>query len=180
MGIGQRRRAALADLAEVGWRDMPVEIVAYDASWPASFEDERRRLAPLLEGVEIHHIGSTAVPGLAAKPIIDMIALVDSYESPVAGLIAAGGYEYPRAYNATLTDRRFLCFPTAERRTHHLHLVDDPPVLARYLRFRDRLRAEPLLAREYEAFKRSLAERYRDDREAYSEAKSEFVGRNAW
>jgi GrpB-like predicted nucleotidyltransferase (UPF0157 family) len=175
MDAADRRKASLEDLERAGGRDMPVQVVAYDRGWPAAFEGERARLAPLLEGAEIHHIGSTAVPGLAAKPIIDMIAVVDSFELPIARLVADAGYQYPRAFNATLTKRRFLCYPRADWRTHHMHLIDDPDELTRYLRFRDRLRADPELARQYETLKRELAERHRHDREAYTEGKSEFV-----
>ncbi len=169
------RSAAAEDLARTGLRDMRVEIVDYDPSWPAAFEAERKRLAPLLPGAEVHHIGSTAVPGLAAKPIIDMVALVDDLAAPITELVERGGYQYAVAFNATLAHRRFLCYPTAAHRTHHLHLVDQLEELERRLRFRDRLRADPALANEYVALKRALAERYRDDREAYTEAKSEFV-----
>lgn len=170
-----RRVAAAEDLARAGGRDAEVEIVAYDPTWPAAFETERERLAPLLDGVEIHHFGSTAVPGLAAKPVVDMIALVPDLDTPIAALVGRAGYEFPRAFNATLTHRRFLCYPTASHRTHHLHLVDQRKELERRLRFRDRLRADQQLAQEYMAIKRALAERHRDDREAYTEAKSEFV-----
>jgi GrpB-like predicted nucleotidyltransferase (UPF0157 family) len=144
-------------------------------SRPAAFETERERLAPLLDGVEIHHFGSTAVPGLAAKPVIDMIALVPDLDAPIAMLVHSAGYQFPQAFNATLTHRRFLCYPSASHRTHHLHLVDQREELERRLRFRDRLSADRQLAREYVALKRALAERLRDDREAYTEAKSEFV-----
>jgi GrpB-like predicted nucleotidyltransferase (UPF0157 family) len=63
-----------------------VEIVEYDPAWPAAFEAERTRLAPLLAGAEIHHFGSTAVPGLAAKPVIDMIARVGDLDAPIGAL----------------------------------------------------------------------------------------------
>jgi GrpB-like predicted nucleotidyltransferase (UPF0157 family) len=175
MGSAERRRAAQKDLERAGGRDMPVEVVAYDPSWPASFEAERRRVAHLLDGAEIHHIGSTAVPGLAAKPIVDMIAVVQSYEAPVARLVKEAGYRYPEAFNATLLNRRFLIYPTPARRTHHMHLLEDPSELERYLLFRDRLRADAALARDYVALKRSLAERYSDDRESYTQAKSGFI-----
>jgi GrpB-like predicted nucleotidyltransferase (UPF0157 family) len=177
MGPVSKRSAALADLARAGVRDMRVEIVEYDPSWPAAFEEESRRLAALLSGTDIHHIGSTAVPGLVAKPIIDMVALVDSYEAPVARLVAEGGYQYPQAFNATLVKRCFLAYPTPSKRTPHLQLVDDPSELARYLRFRDYLRTDPALARQYATLKRTLAERHGGDREAYTEAKTEFVRR---
>jgi GrpB-like predicted nucleotidyltransferase (UPF0157 family) len=178
MGSTARSRAALKDLAAAGGVDMPVKIVAYDPSWPASFEVERSRVAPLLEGAKIHHVGSTAVPGLASKPIIDMVAVVDSYAPAVSRLVIEGGYQYPRGFNATLSRERFLCYPTPRRRTHHMHLVDDPAELDRYLRFRDRLRAHPALAREYEALKRQLADHHPQDREAYTQAKTEFVRRH--
>jgi GrpB-like predicted nucleotidyltransferase (UPF0157 family) len=172
-----RRSAAAKDLARAGGRDAPVEIVDYDPAWPTAFEAERKRIAPLLEGVEIHHFGSTAVLGLAAKPVIDMIALVHELDAPIAELVASAGYQFPRAFNATLIHRRFLCYPTAARRTHQLHLVDERQELERRLRFRDRLRADPALATEYATLKRELAERHRDDREAYTDAKATFVKR---
>jgi ribosomal-protein-serine acetyltransferase len=175
MSPSDRRRAAAEDLARAGGRDVPVEIIDYDPAWPAAFETERERLAPLLEGAEIHHFGSTAVPGLAAKPVIDMIVLVGDLDAPIAALVESAGYQFPRAYNATLAHRRFLCYPTAAHRTHHLHLVDDREEFDRRLRFRDRLRADPALARGYATLKHALAERYRDDREAYTDAKAAFV-----
>jgi GrpB-like predicted nucleotidyltransferase (UPF0157 family) len=172
-----RRDAAERDLARAGVRNARVEIVEYDSAWPAAYETERERLAPLLGGAEIHHIGSTAIPGLVAKPVIDMMALVCDLDAPIAALVDSGGYQYPPAFNATLTHRRFLCYPTASLRTHHLHLVDDRKELERRLRFRDRLRADPALADEYAVLKRALAERYRNDREAYTEAKTPFIRR---
>ncbi len=175
MQTSDRRSAAAEDLKQAGGRDAAVEIVDYDPAWPAAFEAERKRLALLLESVEIHHFGSTSVPGLAAKPVIDMIALVDDLDAPIPTLVAHAGYQFPAAFNATLSHRRFLCYPTAAHRTHHLHLVDDHGELEHRLRFRDRLRAEPLLAAEYATLKRELAGRYRNDREAYTEAKAAFI-----
>jgi GrpB-like predicted nucleotidyltransferase (UPF0157 family) len=175
MSAADRRRAAAEDLARAGGRDAPVEIFDYHPAWPAAFEAERERIEPLLAGAEIHHFGSTAVPGLAAKPVIDMIALVDDLDVPIAALSSNAGYQFPHAFNATLVNRRFLCYPRASVRTHHLHLVDEPAELERRLRFRDRLRTDPVLAQEYEVLKRLLADRYRQDREAYTEAKGEFI-----
>jgi GrpB-like predicted nucleotidyltransferase (UPF0157 family) len=176
MPASDGRSAAAEDLSRAGVRDAPVEIVEYDPVWPAAFASERERLAPLLPaGVQLHHFGSTAVPGMAAKPVIDMIALVDDLDPPIAALVQRGGYQYPTAFNATLTHRRFLCYPSAAHRTHHLHLVDEPGELERRLRFRDRLRSDRALADEYVALKRALTARYREDRDAYTEAKGEFV-----
>jgi GrpB-like predicted nucleotidyltransferase (UPF0157 family) len=175
MQPADRVNAAAEDLARAGGRDAPVEIVEYDPAWPALYATERERLVPLLGSAEIHHFGSTAVPGLAAKPVIDMIALVRDLDVPIAALVSSAGYEFPTAFNATLTHRRFLCYPTASFRTHHLHLVDRREELERRLRFRDRLRADGVLAQEYATLKRTLAERHRDDREAYTEAKAVFI-----
>ena len=158
-------------------RDAPIEIVDYDSVWQASFTAERMRLAPLLRAAEIHHIGSTAVPGLAAKPIIDMMALVEDLGSPIPALVREAGYQLPQAFNTTLLHRRFLCYPTAAHRTYHLHLVDQREELDRCLRFRDRLRENPTLVTEYAALKRVLAERFREHREGYTEAKSVFIER---
>jgi GrpB-like predicted nucleotidyltransferase (UPF0157 family) len=163
----------------VGGQDAPIEIVEYDPAWPSRFESERERLRPLLPEAEIHHIGSTAVPGLPAKPVIDLMALVEDLDAPISGLVEQGGYQYPKAFNAALSHRRWLCRPTAAHRTHHLHLVDERTELARHLRFRDRLRASAALRDEYARLKRELAERMGDDREAYTEAKSEFIERVA-
>ena len=171
------RRAAARDLARAGGQDAPIEIVAYDPAWPARFQAERERLLPLLPGADIHHIGSTAVPGLPAKPVIDLMALVEDVDAPIAALIEEGGYQYPEAFNATLSRRRWLCRPTAAHRTHHLHLVDDQADLGRHLRFRDRLRASATVADEYTRLKRELAGSFGNDREAYSEAKSAFIRR---
>lgn len=169
------RAAAARDLARAGTTNARVEIVDYDPMWPARFDAERERLARHLPGAEIHHIGSTAVPGSPAKPVIDVMALVEDVDAPIAVLVEQGGYEYPEAFNATLTGRRWLCRPSAALRTHHLHLVENRAELDRHLRFRDRLRASPALVQEYARLKRDLAERFGDDRERYSEAKSAFV-----
>jgi GrpB-like predicted nucleotidyltransferase (UPF0157 family) len=178
MTLADRRAAAAVDLAQAGEADAAVQVVDYDPAWPQSFQAERARLTPPLDGADVHHFGSTAVPGLAAKPVIDMIALLPDIDAPIAALIERAGYQFPHAYNATLSHRRFLCYPAASHRTHHLHLVDQQRELDRRLRFRDRLRADPELAREYAALKRNLAARFADDREAYTEAKRQFIRAN--
>ncbi|MGH2879448.1 MAG: GrpB family protein [Solirubrobacteraceae bacterium] len=173
-----RARAAAEDLTRAGGRDAQIEIVEYDSAWPALFAAECERIAPMLGGAEIHHFGSTAVPRLAAKPVIDMIALVADIDAPIVSLVKRAGYQFPCAYNSTLSHRRFLCYPSASHRTHHLHLVDEQHELDRRLRFRDRLRADPSLAREYATLKRALARRYASDREAYTDAKRDFIEAN--
>ena len=175
--LDDHRRAASEDLKHAGERDAPIEIVEYDPTWPTTFETESRRLEPLLAGTEIHHVGSTAVPGLAAKPVIDMIALVPDLDAPIKTLVDSASYQFPRAFNATLTHRRFLCYPGATHRTHHLHLVDRTDELDQHLRFRDRLRTDRELACEYAALKRQLAAEHSKDRERYTHEKAWFIKR---
>jgi len=167
--------AAAHDPAHLGASDGPIEIVEYDPSWPAFYVAECERLASLLPDVQIYHIGSTAVPGLAAKPVIDMIALVDDPDAKIAALVRQAGYQLPARFNENLVHRRFLCYPTASYRTHHLHLVDEREAMDRCLRFRDSLRGDPKLAAEYAVLKRALAARFGEDREGYTNAKSSFI-----
>jgi GrpB-like predicted nucleotidyltransferase (UPF0157 family) len=157
--------------------DAPVQIVPYDPAWPERFEAERRRLAGMLPGADIEHFGSTAVPGLAARPVVDVIALVRDLDAPIPVLVERGGYSFPVDYDATLERRRWLCRPGPAAREFHLTLTDSREEFARRLRFRDALRSSAELRAEYAALKRSLAGRLRDDREAYTAAKSEFVAR---
>jgi len=170
-GDGAEARAP----AHVGADDGPIELVEYDPSWPASYNAERERLAPLLPGIGIHHIGSTAVPGLASKAVIDMIAFVDALDANVGTLTERGGYHLPAQFNVGLEHRRFLCYPSATYRTHHLHLVDDREEMEQCLRFRDSLRSDPKLAADYARLKRSLAARFGPDRHGYTKAKTEFI-----
>jgi len=158
-----------------GSGDGPINVVEYDQSWRACYVAERERLASLVPGVRTHHIGSTAVRGLAAKPVIDMIALVDDLDAHAGELVARGGYHLPAPFNTGLNHRRFLCYPTLSHRTHHLHLVDQREGLDNCLRFRDRLRCDPELAAEYAALKRALADHFQADRLRYTEAKGSFI-----
>src|SRR6266576_4401262 len=170
-----RRGQAVTDLVPAGADEGPIKIVDYDPAWPACYVAERERLAPLLPGVAIAHIGSTAVPGLAGKPVIDMIALVDDLDAHVAVLVQRAGYRLPTRFNANLVHRRFLCYPGTSCRTHHLHLVDMREDMSKCVRFRESLRADPKLAADYVALKRTLAARFREDRMGYTEAKGEFI-----
>jgi GrpB-like predicted nucleotidyltransferase (UPF0157 family)/ribosomal protein S18 acetylase RimI-like enzyme len=160
--------------------DEPIELCAYDPAWPQAFDREREALelaiGPWAVG-GIHHVGSTAVLGMEAKPIIDILVGVGDLESSRACFapIASLGYLHS-PYLAE--EMHWFCKPDPARRTHHLHLI--PVASARYrdeLAFRDRLRADPDLARAYVSLKRELAIRHRDDREAYTDAKGGFISR---
>jgi len=161
--------------------DAPVLIVSYDPDWPIKFEAERQLLieaiGPWLVAGSIEHIGSTAIPGLDAKPVIDIMAGVESLEGSRAALGVLERYQYCYAPYRTEV-MHWFCKPSPARRTHHLHLVPlGSPLWIEQLTFRDYLRAHPDLALEYAALKRRLAEVHRFDREAYTAAKAPFVQR---
>lgn len=159
-------------------RHEPVLIVPYDPSWPQRFEEQRRDLLSAFGShfVAIEHFGSTAVPGLAAKPIVDMLGGMRSVEDMDAliPLLCAEGYSANVAGNAKTPRERALMFQRGGRRTHHLILVifDSEEWSAR-LRFRDALRADPTLAAEYADLKRRVASELGGDRHAYSKAKQD-------
>jgi GrpB-like predicted nucleotidyltransferase (UPF0157 family) len=155
-------------------REAEIVVVDYDPGWPQRFAAELRRLEPIL-GHGVHHIGSTAVPGLAAKPVIDLMALVDDIHAPIDRLVTEAGYVHPSTIPPQSDHRTWLCHPSLDDRRHHLHLTDDPALLARHIAFRDALRADPQLCQEYTALKRELARRLRTDRDAYAEAKTGFI-----
>jgi GrpB-like predicted nucleotidyltransferase (UPF0157 family) len=155
-----------------------IRIAPYDPAWPDSFARERAALeaaiGPWAVG-GIHHVGSTAVPGLAAKPIVDILVGVEDLESSRACFEPLARLEY--RYAPYLSEEmHWFCKPHPDRRTHHLHLA--PATGRRYadeLAFRDRLRSDPETAAAYSALKRELAARHSEDREAYTEAKTEFI-----
>jgi GrpB-like predicted nucleotidyltransferase (UPF0157 family) len=157
-----------------------VALVPYDPQWPSLFEIERERLVRLFptQVLEVQHFGSTAIPGMPAKPIIDLLAGVDSMavaDSLVEPLLNSG-YTTSPEFNATLIDRRWLMRWANGRRTHHLHIVVlGDPEWRRRLRFRDMLRSRKELAHRYALLKQELVAKYTIDREAYTRAKAEFV-----
>jgi GrpB-like predicted nucleotidyltransferase (UPF0157 family) len=156
----------------------PVRIAEYDPRWPAGFERERAALEDVLSADVtggIHHVGSTAVPGLAAKPIIDIMVGVSDLEAARSYIEPLKALDYLYAPYRT-DEMAWFCKPHPARRTHHLHLV--PTGSRRYraaLAFRDHLRAHPDVAQEYLALKRKLAAEFEHDREAYTRAKAGFV-----
>jgi GrpB-like predicted nucleotidyltransferase (UPF0157 family) len=156
-----------------------IELHPYDEGWPEAFARERALIAPLFPRSPrlIEHMGSTAIPGMRAKPVIDIIVLVDSLSDAHAAVPAleATGYSYWRDNPDTTKLYLVKGLPPAPARTHHLHIHDDADEVRRHLIFRDHLRADPDAAAAYLALKADLATRFRDDREAYSRHKTEFV-----
>ena len=158
--------------------DEPVRLVASDPDWPARFESERALLEAAIGDRAvggIHHVGSTAVPGLDAKPIIDILIGVADLESSRSCFEPLAELEY--LYAPYLADEmHWFCKPDPRRRTHHLHLVPvGSPRFGDEIAFRDLLRADQATAGEYLALKRRLAAEFEHDREAYTDAKAGFI-----
>ncbi len=155
-----------------------ITLAEPDPTWTQAFVDARAEILSVFpqEPLLIAHIGSTAVPGLAAKPVIDIIVLVaDMAEtSPVLPGLERLGYEFrPGVSNAK---RLFLrCHGSNGERTHHLHIHSDQQDVERHILFRDLLRSDAQLRADYLALKRDLAARHRMDREAYAKGKDGFV-----
>jgi GrpB-like predicted nucleotidyltransferase (UPF0157 family) len=164
-----------------GESDEPIRVVSYDPDWPARFVEERVALEAAIGSWVtggIHHVGSTAVPGLDAKPVVDILAGVEGLESSreCFGHLGRLGYLH---FPYLAGEMHWFCKPHPSRRTHHLHLI--PTDSARFrdeLAFRDRLRADPELAGRYAELKQRLAMRFEHDREAYTDAKTDFIRRS--
>lgn len=154
-----------------------VRLVPSDPGWPALFEAEsarvRRALGPELP-LALAHVGSTAVPGLAAKPILDLLA---GYPpgAPAGPYVAAlGRAGYVHRGEQGIPGREY--FRRGDPRAYHLHLAaEGGPFWREHLAFRDALRGDPALRDAYAALKRDLARRFPRDREAYTDGKGAFV-----
>jgi GrpB-like predicted nucleotidyltransferase (UPF0157 family) len=159
-----------------------VELVPYDPAWSGAAAAERLRLIAALGSVlvEVHHIGSTSVPGLTAKPIVDLLGVAVSLAALDAGrsVIEGLGYEWRGEYG--LSGRRYCTWnePASGQRRIQLHCYAEPSSeIERHLAFRDALRDEPALAAAYAAEKRRCLARHADDGRAYGLCKSEWIGR---
>jgi GrpB-like predicted nucleotidyltransferase (UPF0157 family) len=153
----------------------PVLVLDYDPNWPRMFEDERVLILAVVGAwvVAIEHIGSTAVVGLGAKPIVDIMiglrALADA--EPCISRLSSIGYDYRPENEDLFPERRFF-----DRPTYHLHVVEvSSDFWHRHIMFRDYLRIRPEKARQYLELKRGLASKYGAHRERYTDAKTRFI-----
>ncbi|MGF1482610.1 MAG: GrpB family protein [Cyanophyceae cyanobacterium] len=158
-----------------------VVIVEYNPRWPLLFEQEEARLREVLADdliIRIEHFGSTAVPGLAAKPIIDILvgvcSLKEAQRLSIAPLETLG---YAYWFDNPDPQRMFFVkgLPPSPQRTHHIHLVEPDSVLWERLLFRDYLRQHSEEAARYAQLKHHLAQRFSTDRETYTSAKAAYV-----
>ncbi len=155
-----------------------VEVVPYDPQWPDVYRAEIKHLLPVIgaQVIAFHHIGSTSVPGLSAKPTIDILAEVQSLAVLDAcnEAMRALGYD-PKGENG-IAGRRYFNKLAGEVHLCHLHAFETGhPGLEQHLLFRDYLRAHPDTIREYEGLKLELAEKFTFDAPAYTAAKADFI-----
>jgi GrpB-like predicted nucleotidyltransferase (UPF0157 family) len=155
-----------------------IVVVPYDPDWPHRYTAEAERLArvfgPLL--VDIYHVGSTSVPGLAAKPIIDIMPVVADIGRVAAcnGAMAELGYEAMGEFG--IPGRRYFRKGGDAHRTHHVHVYGrGNPEIGKHLLFRDFLRAHPAQAQRYGELKIALAARHPHDIEAYMDGKDPLI-----
>ncbi len=154
-----------------------IEVVEYDPSWPERFESEKKRLVDTLGSIviEVHHIGSTAVPGLVAKPIIDILIEVQDLTALDAcnGEMEAIGYTVKGEFG--IPGRRYFQKGGSDR-THQVHAFtrhDDNVI--RHIAFRDYLLSFPAIAEEYAVLKKRVAKQCNDDIEKYCDGKDAFI-----
>jgi GrpB-like predicted nucleotidyltransferase (UPF0157 family) len=154
-----------------------VRVESYNLLWPQMFREESIRIKSILkdELTEIHHIGSTAIPGISAKPVIDMLPVVknimrvDDYNKP----FIRHGYEPRSEYG--LAGRRYFVKGNPES-THHVHIYQEgDPAIIRHTAFRDYMITHPSAAKAYSLLKENLAQQHADDRNAYIDGKASFV-----
>lgn len=162
-----------------------ISIVPYSPEWPQMFELEKRHLLSCLMHdlvKRIEHFGSTAVPGLSAKPIIDMLVEVTSLEETkkkIVPILTAQEYEY--FWRPTWGDDTppfyawFIKRNAQGERTHHIHMIEKDFEHWERLLFRDYLIENPHIANEYQMLKLRLADNFPNDRVAYTNAKTEFI-----
>jgi GrpB-like predicted nucleotidyltransferase (UPF0157 family) len=156
----------------------PIQVVPYDPMWPARFRAEALRLRSLLgdNAVAFHHIGSTAIPEIMAKPIIDLLVEVrdlgevDALDEKMKrhGYLPKGEFGIP--------GRRYFRKGTEAHHTHHVHIFQTgDPHIERQILFRDYLRAHPDEAQAYSQLKESLAIKFQEDPEGYMDGKDDFI-----
>jgi GrpB-like predicted nucleotidyltransferase (UPF0157 family) len=155
-----------------------IYIADYDAKWPALYKEVSGPLAEAFGDymVAIQHIGSTSVSGLAAKPIIDIAVDLRDYPLPqeVIEAVETLGYTHMGEYG--ITGRHYFKRYGEDGMMVHVHAYSPGnDELTKHIVFRDYMRAHPEAAHEYETLKRDLAARYADQREVYTESKSDFV-----
>lgn len=153
-----------------------IKIIKYEPRWMIAYQQEREVISTALkqEFIDIQHIGSTSVPGLSAKPIIDILIAVNKLNTPEKYSRYLQKICYQYIYYAENIDRLFFCKGTP--RTHHIHIVEyDSWTYWRHILFRDYLVAHPETAQHYAQLKQKMALKLKTDRDAYTNSKTAFI-----
>jgi GrpB-like predicted nucleotidyltransferase (UPF0157 family) len=155
-----------------------VEVVPYHSDWPEKFVEEARALQAVFakQLLSIHHFGSTSIPGISAKPIIDILLIVRSIEvvDTLTPQVEKLGYHAVGEYG--ISGRRFFYKGNNEIRSHHLHVYESGnPHILRHLVFRDYMRCHPISAHDYARLKEELAHQFPEDMDSYVAGKNDFV-----
>jgi GrpB-like predicted nucleotidyltransferase (UPF0157 family) len=160
---------------------MPELVLSeYQDTWPRQFQQVAEQLLANvpLPGARLEHIGSTSVPGLCAKPVLDLLLGVSTLKEAEAAIpaLAFAGFVYRPEHEVAIPDRRYFVRPEGPTPRVHLHAVLVGGLLwQQHLYFRDALRQEPLLREQYATLKRRLAVLHAQDKAAYTEAKAPFI-----
>jgi len=173
--VAERINIAKTGSARLTQNTNPIEIVGPDPNWPNLFQEESHRIEQALSGLRprAFHIGSTAVPGLCAKPIIDvMIGLGEMDEAEIVPAMASIGY----SYHPEAGEPGRLFFSRWHTRSYHVHVVKlHSWTFWRHILFRDYLTCHPELCGQYAKLKQDSAVKFRLDRPGYTESKSDFI-----
>lgn len=155
-----------------------VELVPHNPEWSQLADEEAQLIRDHLaiNVIDIYHIGSTSVPGIKAKPILDFVIEVENLDDVIQAVDTLEDLGYTPKGEHGIPGRQFFTKDTNGERSHHLHIFQTGhPDIERHLVFRDFLRANPEAAREYEKLKEKLAKRFPTRSGSYTEAKSDFI-----
>lgn len=166
-------------MEDLGLKRGTVRLVPHRASWRKAYEDEAKQIQNILpiEPVSIQHVGSTSIPGILAKPILDIaiksdsLDIVDTWINPLETL----GYQY-KGFEPNMPQRRFFTKGSEELRKIYLHIVDSEE-FEKLITFRDLLTTNTQLAEEYSNLKKKIAAANKNNRQEYTHQKSEFITR---
>ncbi|MDQ0208813.1 GrpB family protein [Alkalicoccobacillus murimartini] len=163
------------------WAEETIIIEESSLEWQIKGEEEKRHLHALLQPLEVQaveHIGSTSIPSLPAKPIIDIMAKVKSFDKieEIIATLSKHDWNYVPPNLDQREWRKYFVKVHNNKRVAHLHIVKEGTVKwDEHIQFRDTLRSQPVLVKEYAELKKKLATKFENNREAYTEAKSEFI-----
>jgi GrpB-like predicted nucleotidyltransferase (UPF0157 family) len=168
----------MADGEQITPEQREVELVPHNPEWSHLADEEAKRIMEQLSipVIGIYHIGSTSVPGIKAKPILDFVIEVENLDDFIQSAEVLKELNYVSKGEYGIPGRQFFTKDTDGERSHHLHVFQQGhPDIERHLVFRDFLRANPEAAHEYEIIKEKLAKRFPKESGSYTEAKSDFI-----